>query len=329
MEALSSTRVLVTGGCGFIGRNLVCQLLAAGAEVTVIDTPTANWYGMPGPVKQAKADLLDRTALAGTVDDAEIVYHLAARTDLDGTRLADYRVNYAGTANLIKECAEAGQIRRFVFYSTQLVVGLFNEARFIDETEPYKTNTVYGQSKIEGERVVRRLCGQWEIPYTIIRPTSVYGPWGEEPYRPFFRAIKRRRYIHPGRAANLVSWVYVKNLVNLTILAAVTPRAANETYFGNDFHPYTMREIVDAVADWYGIRVPTAPSSAITALAYACAVPKQMGLNVPIYPARMRNMKATYCYDIQKSVELGYRPQYDLVRGVHETLRWYDERGLI
>lgn len=329
METLSLKSVLVTGGCGFIGRNLVEELLTRGAAVTVLDLPTANWDRMPQSVTQTKADILDRRALSRAVDTAEIVYHLAARTDLDGTMLADYDVNYTGTSNLIEECALSGQTRRFVFYSTQLVVGLFNEARFIDEREPYRTKTMYGRSKIEGERVVIDRCRRAGIPYTIIRPTSVYGPWGDEPYRGFFRAIKRHRYMHVGRAENLVSWVYVKNLVGLTILASLHPKAENEIYFGNDFHPYTMREIVNAVADSYGIKVPTAPSAVMTAVAYALAVPKHMGLNVPIYPFRLRNIKATYCYDIQKSVSLGYVPEYDLRRGIQETLEWYDSNRLI
>lgn len=163
---LFSKPVVVTGGCGFVGRNLVERLLSEGATVTVVDLPTARWHDMPPGIVEARADILDPGAVAGVFDGAEIVYHLAARTDLDGATLADYEVNYAGTLNLIDECARAARAPRFVFYSTQLVVGLFNEARFIDETEPYRTRTVYGQSKIEGERVVMKRCRMAGIPYT-------------------------------------------------------------------------------------------------------------------------------------------------------------------
>jgi nucleoside-diphosphate-sugar epimerase len=209
------------------------------------------------------------------------------------------------------------------------VVGLFNETRFIDETEPYRTKTHYGQSKIEGEKVVTEYCVKAHMPYTIIRPTSVYGPWGEAPYRAFFQTIKKRRYFHVGKANNLVSWVYVKNLVNLTITTSLSKEAANETYFGNDFHPYTMREIVDAVARYYKIAIPTVPNVVITPAAYALGLLKVMGLNVPIYPFRLKNIKANYCYDIEKSIRIGYRPHYDLTKGIHETLDWYETKGWI
>lgn len=319
----------MTGGCGFIGLNLVAELTAGGAAVTVLDLPGARWQNLPGDVTQVRADVLDARSLSGALEGVEIVYHLAARTDIDSDVVEDYAVNFDGTEALIDECVRSGTVRRFVFYSTQLVVGLFNEARFIDEGEPYRTRTAYGQSKILGEQAVLRRCSAAGIGYTILRPTSVYGPWGATPYREFFHAVKRRRYFHVGRADNLVSWVYVKNLVALTILASMSPEAENEIFFANDFHPYTMREIVDAVAGHYRITIPTIPSSLVTVLAYALALPKRAGINVPLYPFRLANIKATYCYDIHKSVGIGYDPQYGLAQGIAETLAWYDARELI
>jgi GlcNAc-P-P-Und epimerase len=328
LAAVAGKRVLVTGGCGFIGANLVGDLARRGAEVTVLDLPEADWSRLPDSARRIEADICQAGSLSGAAEGVDIVYHLAARTDLDGASLSDYAVNVEGTRNVVEESARGGA-RRFVLYSTQLVVGLFNETRFIDETEPYRTKTVYGESKIEAEKIVKSGCRSDGMQYTIIRPTSVYGPWGEEPFKAFFRAIKRRRYLHVGKAANLVSWLYVNNLVDLTILASLSPEAANETFFANDFHPYTMREIVDTVGEYYGFRVPTIPSAVITAIAYACALPHGAGLKVPIYPFRLRNIKANYCYDIEKSVRIGYEPRYDLKRGIGETLDWYESKGVI
>lgn len=328
IEEIATKHVLVTGGCGFIGVNLVADLLRRGAEVSVLDLPSANWSRLPEGVRTIKADILVKEDLVNAVDDTDIVYHLAARTDLDGSRLEDYKVNYEGTGNLVEAAAKAG-VQRFVFYSTQLVVGLFNETRFLDETEPYRTRTPYGASKIEGERVVIARCRGTGTAYTIIRPTSVYGPWGRAPYRDFFRTIKRRRYFHIGKASNLVSLVYVKNLIDLTVLASLSDLAKDEIYFGNDFHPYTMKEFANSVAEYYGVGVPTMPSALATLIAYAFALPKRVGLNVPLYPFRLRNIKSNYCYDIGKSVVLGYRPSYGLGQGVTETLDWYERNDTI
>jgi len=302
-------------------------LLEQGAIVAVLDQPSADWSRLPSGVGHVKADILRRSDLVGTCDGIEIVYHLAARTDLDGASRDDYRVNFEGTQNLIDEGAKTQQLKRFVFYSTQLVVGLFDETRFIDEGEPYRTKTPYGESKIEAERVVKASCGAADIPFTIIRPTSVYGPWGGAPYKEFFETIKKGRYLHVGRADNLVSLVYVKNLINLTILTSLSVHAENEVFFGNDFHPYTMRQIVDVAADYYGVRIKTIPSAVMTFIAYVGGVCKLLGINVPIYPFRLKNIKANYCYDVHKSVRLGYDPHYDLVDGVRETLDWYEKAG--
>jgi len=158
VSTLKGKKVLVTGGNGFIGPNLVEDLLSAGATVSVLDLPDTNWNKYPKSVGHIKADILEPSTLKGIFKDTSIIYHLAARTDIDGKTVEDYKVNYKGTSNLVKEAATSKSVERFVFYSTQLVVGLFNETRFIDETEPYKTKTPYGQSKIEGEKVVIRDC---------------------------------------------------------------------------------------------------------------------------------------------------------------------------
>jgi len=320
-------RVLVTGGCGFIGTNLTKELLARGAEVAVLDLPAASWDRLPRGVRAIEADITDRESLAGKLGGFQLVYHLAARTDLDGKRLEDYEVNYTGTANLLEEAASNGTLERFVFFSTQLVVGLFNETRFIDESEPYRTKTPYGRSKIEGEKVVIAASREAGVDYTIIRPTSVYGPWGGEPYKDFFRAIRNRRYAHIGRAGNLVSWAYVGNVVDLTILASMSDLAKNETFFASDLHPYTMREIVDTVASHYGARVRTVPSVVATVVAYLLGVAKVVGVDVPLYPFRLRNIKMNYCYDIGRSLRIGHVPATGLREGVRKTLDWYEENG--
>jgi len=182
---------------------LVQDLLSQNASVTVLDLPKADWARLPSSVKKVKADILSKKQLEGSFKGVEIVYHLAARTDIDGKTLDDYKVNFDGTKNVIDEASKVPSLKRFVFYSTQLVVGLFNETRFIDESEPFRTKTAYGHSKIAGEKVVTKICGNKKIPFTIIRPTSVYGPWGEAPYREFFKAIKEKNTSMLGK---LVIW---------------------------------------------------------------------------------------------------------------------------
>lgn len=324
MDQLRGSRVLVTGACGFVGANLAAALERAGAEVVAVDLAGADWDRLPTGARRVRADIMVPGALDEAAAGCDIVVHLAARTDLDGADEAAYAVNTVGTENVI-EAAARGGARRFVHYSTQLVVGLFNEPRFLDETAPMRTKTVYGHSKIRSEQIVAERCGALGLGYTVIRPTSVYGPWGGEPYAPFFATVRRGRYVHVGRADNLVSLVHVDNLVALTLLLSTHPEAENEVFFGTDFHPYTMREVADTVAAYDGRRLRRAPVWLVTLAAYLLAPLKAMGIAVPLYPFRLRNIRMTYCYDIAKSVRLGYDPQVGLADGIASTLRWYDE----
>jgi GlcNAc-P-P-Und epimerase len=316
--------VLVTGGCGFIGLNLIDQLIKSGCQVTIVDLPGADWTRVPNGVERFRIDILKPEELAKLPNTFDTVFHLAARTDLDGTGVSDYSVNYTGTENLIRQLKDCKGLRRFVFYSTQLVIGLFNETRFLDEREPYRTNTPYGESKILGEKATIKACSEANIPYTIIRPTSVYGPGGKAPYREFFATIRNHQYFHVGKASNLVSMVYVENLVALTLVAVNSPDAVNQVFMGNDLYPYTMREFSDQVARYYGWKIPTVNRSVATIAAYVLAPFKRLGFNVPLYPFRLRNITMNYCYDIQKSLQIGYWPPYGLTEGVKKTLDWYE-----
>ena len=90
-----------------------------------------------------------------------------------------------------------------------------------------------------------------------------------------------------------------------------------------------MKQIVDTVGEYYKIKIPTIPTIIVYPLAYLFGLLKIIGLHVPIYPSRLNNIRATYCYDIQKSLDIGYKPIYNLSQGIKETLDWYEEKRLI
>jgi nucleoside-diphosphate-sugar epimerase len=317
-------KVLVTGGAGFIGVNLVNALVESGANVDVLDLPTADFSSLPVGINQIKINLLELDQLEHDLLDYDFVFHLAAKTDLSGKNLADYAVNFEGTQLLIDSIRESKHLQKFVFYSTQLVVGIFNETRFIPTDEPYRTKTIYGQSKIIGEMITQDLCETYSIPYCIVRPTSVFGPFGKVPYRDFFLSIKNGPYFHIGKANNLISMVFVKNLVDQTLFLAINENSNGMIFFGNDLHPYTMRQFVDVVAAFYDKSVPTIPKIIVYPVAYLLGILKLIGIPVPLYPFRLHNMTANYCYDIGNSLKLGYYPRFSLSKAIEETLSWYE-----
>lgn len=318
-----NARVLVTGGAGFIGINLVRELAALGASVTVIDIKDPPVNASPAGVKFIKQDFTKTEEYQDVLDESEYCFHLAARTDLSGENIRDYSTNYEGAEKLLDALKNNIKIKRFTFTSTQLVVGIFNERKFLDETEPYKTRTLYGQSKILGEMAVIENCQKNSIPYTIVRPTSVYGPYGKEPYRDFFLTIKDNRYFHIGRAQNLISMAFVKNVVDQILFLSTHAKAIGEIFFTSDLYPYTMKQFSDEAALYWGTHLHSMPDFLVYPAAYALGILKLIGFQVPLYPFRLKNIKAYYCYSLQKSLELGYLPKFGLQQGMRETLDWY------
>jgi nucleoside-diphosphate-sugar epimerase len=328
MNIYAGKKVVVTGGAGFIGINLVRVLCESGARVIVIDLPDVDYSQLPPDATIIKANIMNSYLHENVFADADFVFHLAARTDLNSKKIDAYEVNYEGTRRIIHALRNNGKLIRFVLFSTQLVVGLFNETRFIDETEPFMTRTAYGESKILAEKVTQEECIKANIPFTIIRPTSVYGPFGKTPYREFFQTILRKKYFHVGKADNLISMVYVKNLVDQTLYLAGRDDTKTCTFFGNDLYPYTIRQFSEEVARHNNFHILTLPGWVVWTLAYLLGVIKFVGIPVPLYPFRLRNITSNYCYSIGNSIKLGYYPKYNLNQGIKETIEWYLDNDL-
>ena len=319
---------LVTGGAGFIGSHLTERLLRDGHVVTVLVKPGENTNNINSlDVRKVSCDILDKQGVLEACAGIDIIYHLAARTDLEGTSLTDYDVNIRGTKNILA-AAEMHGVKRLLFYSTMLAVPLTGELRPIDEKFDAAPTTVYGQSKREGENIIAR--GQ--VPWTVIRPTLVFGPRERSTMWAFLRAIKNRRFMLIGRDVSQ-SFVYVKNLVEATYLASLSPAAVGQVFFVSDERPYTLAEFAAAAADSLGVvlRPVRLPKVVAILVAHVLGAAKSsLGIEVPLTPSRVRTMTTHYVYSIDKATELlGYRPRHDLRTSIAETTSWYRAHQLL
>jgi UDP-glucose 4-epimerase len=180
-------RILVTGGAGFIGSNLVDALLARGDEVTVVDDLSTGRrenleQALAGGAALVEADIRDREALAGIAREhgPEVVFHLAAQIDVRKSIADpawDASINVGGTANVL-EAARAAGCRRLVFSSTGGAI--YGEGAGqqlpLAEDAPLAPEAPYGQSKFAGEgylALYERLYGLSSVP---LRLGNVYGP---------------------------------------------------------------------------------------------------------------------------------------------------------
>ncbi|HEV2640799.1 MAG TPA: NAD-dependent epimerase/dehydratase family protein [Actinocrinis sp.] len=172
---LNGSRILVTGGAGFIGSQVVKTLTAAGARVRIADlravAPPAGGEIMVGDIRDAA--FRDRIV----TEDLDGVVHLAAATSVLGS-IADpagvYELNVAATAALLEQ-ARVRDVRRFVLASTNAVVGDGPGTRF-DETCALAPLTPYGASKAATEMLMSAYAGSYGMLTCALRLTNVYGP---------------------------------------------------------------------------------------------------------------------------------------------------------
>ena len=176
MTDRSGSRVLVTGGSGFIGRRLVRALLADGAEVTSVDLKP---FPVPDvPVKTVPGDIRDPSVVERSIQPGtDCVIHLAAVTSVlksieDPART--YEVNVGATASLLERCRQAG-VPGFVLASTNAVTGDVGHS-VITERVPLRPLTPYGATKAAGEMMLSAYAGSYGMSCASLRFSNVYGP---------------------------------------------------------------------------------------------------------------------------------------------------------
>jgi UDP-glucose 4-epimerase len=175
-------RVLVTGGAGFIGSNLVDALVARGDTVTVLDdlsTGRQENLAEAGPgVRFLQGSILDRPLVESLLADVDTVYHLAVRclrVCFDRPHLV-HEVNATGTLNVLEALRQHNpSLRRFVYVSSSEIYGT-SQTDLMSEDHVLEPTTVYGSSKLAGELYTRNYYSTYGLPTTIVRPFNTYGP---------------------------------------------------------------------------------------------------------------------------------------------------------
>lgn len=339
MKKNSLTKYLITGAAGFIGSHLVDLLLSEGvvpAQLRLIVKPGEALDNLPAEKFEIIfADIRDKKAMFAAVKDCDVIYHLAARIDFDGQTYAEYKdVNVDSTSYLLSAAQKYG-VKKFVFFSSIGVYGLpagIGDIEGWDETHPYTYTNFYGQSKWEGEEVVRAAHKKSGLPYAIVRPASVYGPREKGPTLALYNAVKHHQFLMIGDGTNKMHYVFVKDLVKGARLAEQSALADGEYILAGP-EPLPFKEIVECITTSIGERPGSIslPTPVALLMSYGCQfVNTVTGIALPLFPSRVRTMTTTYWYKISKARKnIKYNPQTSFKRGTQITGEWYLKKGWI
>ncbi|MFN1834442.1 NAD-dependent epimerase/dehydratase family protein [Balneola sp. MJW-20] len=317
-------KAFVTGGTGFIGSHLVDQLLDSPeySEVRCLVRSNEKWL-TGKPIIKVSGDLNDLKALSEGLDDADVLFHIAAivKAPDENTFL---QANVESTENLIR-LAQKKNVKNLVILSSLAAVGPSNGAP-VDETAPLNPVSMYGRSKKEMEKRVRNADRKTES-IKIIRPPAVYGPREDQIFS-FFKSCSKGicPIIGNGKRPR-VSMVYVSDLVNGIIKAAEKTDPGVFTYFISGPDTYNWDQIRSVTGKVLGRRtIPLKISPKI--VKKAAGIFEDVASFFGKYPVVNREKANELvlewtCSNEKAQKELNYKPEVSLAEGISRTIHWY------
>lgn len=305
-------RILITGGTGFVGRELIAQLLLR--KVKEVIAPARTPDQLPAGVTAVLVNAInDQTDWSSALTGVNVVVHSAARvhqvTDRVEDPLADYRrVNVGGTLKLARVAARAG-VSRFVFLSSVKVNG---EATLPDvpcsaDDSPAPQDP-YGISKWEAEQGLQKIARETGMEVVIIRPPLVYGPGVKGNFASMIGLVEKGVPLPLGAIHNRRSLISLGNLVDLIITCIDHPAAANQIFLAADGEDLSTSDLLRRVAAAMGT-----PSRLIPVPAGLL----QLGATILGKQAMAQRLLGSLQVDISKTREvLGWAPPLSVDEGL-------------
>jgi len=325
---ISTKKVLITGGTGFIGSHLVRRNIKEGNGVMVLTLP-----GDPGipdieslGCEVITGNICDVTLVEELCRGQDVIFHCAAVvTDWAPKRLFN-EVNIEGMENVCR-AAVAAKVGRFVEISTNDVFGLI-EGVVIDESFPYKKwGEPYPDTKIEATEIAWRYFRDHGLPVTMVYPCWVYGP-GDKTFVPLTADAIVKSEMLFWRKDVLVWPAYIDNLVDLLMLISKSEDAVGRGYLVHDGESTTFQDFCAMIAESLGLPGPGLhiPYGA----AYAAALVMEgiwsllrLSTRPLLTTYTVKNLGSRLQFSIEKANrELQWKPPVSFNDGFEETMRW-------
>jgi nucleoside-diphosphate-sugar epimerase len=331
-------KIIITGAGGFIGGFLVEKALGKGFQTWAgVRQSSSREYLQDKNIRFIDLNFGNKEKLTDQLREFKQTYgginyvvHNAGVTK--SLNSADFdRVNHQYTVNFIDALRNADCIPdKFVLMSSLSAFGPGDEIHYTPmqlDSLPHP-NTAYGLSKLKAEQYLQSLS---DFPYMIMRPTGVYGP-REKDYLLMLKTVKAGLDVGAGFKPQLLSFIYVKDLVDAVFLALESP-LTNKAYFVADGKAYSGKQYTALVKQALGkkhvlsLKVPLAILKLVSIISEDISkiTKKPSTLNRDKYNImKQRN----WICDIEPlKKDLGFEPEYDLSKGLEESVSWYRENN--
>lgn len=312
-------KIIITGGSGFIGTNLIDKLVQNGFEVLNIDV---NKPRNKDHIKYwEKLDITNLNEFKNhvTLFNPDYIVHLAARTDLDGQSLNDYSANTIGINNLMKISKDLISLKKILITSSMLVCKAGHNPK--DQFD-YSPTTIYGESKVLTEKMV------WSSPpscdWAILRPTSIWGPWFDIPYKTFFDMVLAKKYYHIGNKGCTKTYGYVGNAIFQIekILFSDTNDDLNKVFYLGDYNPINIEVWGNEIASELGYSIKKIPFYIIKLVAFFGDFLKILKINFPMTSFRLKNMTTDNIVALQNTKKIAPNLPFERISAIKKTLIW-------
>ncbi|RBA24021.1 NAD-dependent epimerase/dehydratase family protein [Herminiimonas fonticola] len=306
--------IAVTGGTGFIGRNLVLHHLALGDEVRVLSRRSPSSVRLPDSVKWYCGDLTSATGLESFVDQVDVLYHCAGEIRDEALMSA---LHVDGTRELIN--AATGKIGRWVQLSSVGVYG-FPQSGEITEVSPQCPTGIYEITKKQSDDLVVEAGMGGAFDWAILRPSIVFGEqMANQSLFQMIKVIDKKMFFFIGRPGASANYIHVDNVVYALSLCASLPQAAGKFFNLSDY--VTLEVFVGMIADALGknrpcIRLPVIVTKEISRMGTL------LSKRFPLTESRINAMTTRVVYPTNsiQSV-LGYSHKVSMISGVTRLVR--------
>lgn len=321
--SVSTKRILVTGGSGFIGVHLIGDLIKRNYKVLNIDIkPPVDNMNLDS---WQKVSIINKDQLRVQIIDFDPHYivHLAATTTQDTKSIDDFEVNIKGTHNLLDISSQLTNLKKFIFISTQYVNSPgYPISEILEELRPYG---FYGESKLLGEKMTQDLLQN--SSWTIIRPTTIWGPWHPILAEGLWKQILKGRYFHPKRDSAIKAYGYVKNSVwqIIGIMEMENNYTDKKVFYIGDENILQEKWVGRFVTRLKGQKMRKIPRIILYMISEVGEGLAKLGIKLPLYRSRYRNLVTSNPSPLEATIELLGPSPIALDIAVEETCSWLEQ----